>query len=176
MIDVIFNHNQSQEFFEVGPTNASKIPCQSRFTGLSSSLPGAVSILGDNKLWFLPSSEDVELTDCISKPQTLEPGLVIQTWNLFILALVRLRQEDLEFKASVDRLHSKILSPKQIISSSEGASRGWDSQDKGKGYFTIKAGASYINRRQLSLNSPKLSPLQQSTEHLHTECPGPEPR
>lgn len=87
---------------------------------------------------------------------------MVQTWKLFILALVRLRQEDLEIKASMGRLHSKILSPKQIIGNNEGASRGWDSQEKDKGDFMIRAGASYINRRQLSLNSPKLSPLQQS--------------
>lgn len=88
--------------------------------------------------------------------------MVVQTWDLFILALVRLRQEDLEIKATVDRPHSKILSPKQIIGSNEGASRGWDSREKDKGDFMIRAGASYINRCQLSLNSPELSPLQQS--------------
>jgi hypothetical protein len=67
---------------------------------VSSWLHGAVNILCDNKLWFLQSSVDVELTNSISKRQTLEPGLVVQTWNPIILAL-NLRQENLEFKASM---------------------------------------------------------------------------
>lgn len=65
--------------------------------------------------------------------------MVVQTWGPIILACVRLRQETLEFKTSMDCI-AKIQSPKQIISNREGVRRGWEPQETGKAFFLIRAG------------------------------------